>query len=83
MVTVVDPEEQTHEESKSGHHNSELEIDNITNCLESNCKLDRGDCTYPVEGVHIVAAHTAGDGSEALGIPKTVTQAMACEDSEF
>ena len=33
---------------------------------------------------HVVAAHTAGgDGSEALGIPKTITQAMSSEDSEF
>jgi len=32
----------------------------------------------------VVAAHTAGgDGSEALGIPKMITQMISSEDSEF
>ena len=66
-VTVIDPNEMQ-EGSECGHHtDGGFDIDSTNNTIE---------------GDHIVAAHTAGgDGSEALDIPKTITQAMASEDS--
>jgi len=69
-VTVIDSTE-TQEGSESGQQSNDVfGSDN--------------DSRSTIEGEHIVAAHTAGgDGSEALGVPKTMSQAMSSEDSEF